>query len=84
MKLSIKLHEHEGKYIANCPELDVNCYGTDRSQAVRRLKNVLQFYISSALEFGLEVERFDEIAVDGEVERESSIPQSMQTSKTIN
>ncbi len=66
MKLSIKLLEAEHEFIANCPELDVNCYGTDRNEAVRRLKNVLQFYMDSAQEFGLEIEKFDDVSIDGE------------------
>ena len=48
MKLSIKLMEIEKEIIASCPELDVNCYGVNRGEAIRRLKNVLQFYIDSA------------------------------------
>lgn len=66
MKLSINLVATGKEYIANCPELDVNCYGVSRDEAVRRIKNVLQFYIDSAHEFGLEVERFDAISIEGD------------------
>jgi predicted RNase H-like HicB family nuclease len=66
MKLSIKLLEAENEFIANCPELDVNCYGADRSEAVRRLRNVLRFYMDSAQEFGLAIEQFDDVSIEGE------------------
>lgn len=67
MKLSIVLVEAEREFIATCPELNINCYGADKGEAVRRLKNVLQFYIESAKEFGLEVENIDALILEGEI-----------------
>ncbi|HDP79858.1 MAG TPA: hypothetical protein ENN21_03335 [Spirochaetes bacterium] len=72
MKLSIKLVELNSEYIANCPELDVNCYGVDRDEAIRRLKSVLRFYIESAHELGLEVERFEGFYINGEPQEEEA------------
>ena len=66
MKLSINIIELENEYIANCPELEINCYGIDKNDAVRRIKNVLQFYIASAQELGFDVEEFDTMIVEGE------------------
>lgn len=67
MRISIKLTEKENEYIANCPELDINCYGNNRNEAVRRIQQVIEFYVQSAKELGLDVEQFNEMAVDGEV-----------------
>ena len=67
-----------------CPELDVNCYGFDRNEAIRRLKNVLQFYIDSAQEFGLEVERFEAISIDGELNHGPVLAETLPASKSIN
>jgi len=66
VKIHIKIVEAENEYIANCPELDVNCYGSSRSDAVRRLVSVLQFYVDAAQEMGLDVERLDTVMIDGE------------------
>lgn len=66
MKLSIKLIHNHKEIIANCPELDINCYGSDKEEAIRRIKNVITFYVNSAKELGLDVESLDEISVDGE------------------
>ncbi len=67
MKLSIKLiHNHE-EIIANCPELDINCYGSDKDEAIRRIKTVINFYVDSAKELGLDVESLTEISVEGEM-----------------
>jgi hypothetical protein len=66
VKISIKTIELENEVIANCPELDINCYGASRRDAVRRLMNVLYFYMDSARDLGLDVEQFDDICVDGE------------------
>ncbi len=65
MKLSVNIIELDNEYIANCPELDINCYGVDKSEAVRRIVNVLQFYIDSAKELGIDVESIDDIKIDG-------------------
>jgi hypothetical protein len=67
MKLSIRVTKLENEFIANCPELEINCYGIDKMDAVRRIQNVLQFYISSAQELGFDVEDFDSMVIDGEV-----------------
>jgi hypothetical protein len=67
MKLSIRIIELENECIANCPELEINCYGSDRDDAVRRIRNVLQFYISSAQELGFDVEEFDAMILEGSV-----------------
>ena len=66
MKLSITLMQLEDEYIASCPELEINCYGSDRVDAIRRIKNVLQFYIASAQELGFEVESLDTMIIEGE------------------
>jgi predicted RNase H-like HicB family nuclease len=66
MKISVKLIENENEIIANCPELDINCYGSSKKEAVRRIKSVIHFYIESARELGLDVENLKEIAVEGD------------------
>ncbi len=66
MHISINLTEKENEYIANCPELDINCYGENRKQAVRRIQQVIEFYIQSARDLGLDVERFNEVSIEGE------------------
>ena len=55
MKLSAELIKSEKEFVARCPELDINCYGSNKNEAIRRLKSVIQFYIDSAKELGLEV-----------------------------
>jgi predicted RNase H-like HicB family nuclease len=84
MKLSIRLVELEKEYIANCPELDVNCYGSNREEAIRRLKNVLRFYIDSAHEFGLEVESFESISIEGDIAHGLTAAENPAPSKSIN
>ncbi|MBN1495564.1 MAG: hypothetical protein JXA07_02270 [Spirochaetes bacterium] len=66
MKLSIRLIPNHEEIIANCPELDINCYGSDKAEAIRRIKKVIYFYVDSAKELGLDVESLDEISVEGE------------------
>lgn len=66
MKLSIKIIQNQKEIIANCPELDINCYGSDKDEAIRRIKNVISFYVDSAKELGLDVEKLNEISIDGE------------------
>lgn len=65
MKLSIEFVELEEEYIARCPELDINSYGFDKDEAIRRLVSVIQFYIDSAKEVGLEVKGLDVVSIDG-------------------
>lgn len=66
MTLSIRLIELETECMAHCPELEINCYGFDRPDALRRIRTVLQFYIASAQELGFDVEEFDAMVIDGE------------------
>lgn len=65
MKISINLQENNNEFIAICPELEINCYGTNKNEAIRRIKNVLQFYIHSAKELGLDVEKVESLTVEG-------------------
>ncbi|MFH0976714.1 MAG: hypothetical protein V1874_13100 [Spirochaetota bacterium] len=66
MKLSAEVIKSEKEFIARCPELDINCYGTDKNEAIRRLKNVIQFYINSAKELGLQIDGFIALSINGE------------------
>lgn len=84
MKLNVKLVATENEFIASCPELDVNCYGQNKDEAIRRLKNVLQFYIDSAQELGLDVEYLEELSIDGEKNKKSIMTENLPSSKTIN
>jgi len=65
MNISIKIIDNGSEYIANCPELDINCYGSDRDEAVRRIKDVIHFYISSAKEMGIDVISPNELSLEG-------------------
>ena len=58
MNISIKLIENGSDYIANCPELDINCYGQNKEEALRRIKTVIYFYINSAEELGISTDTF--------------------------
>jgi hypothetical protein len=69
MKISVKLIHNDNEIIANCPELDINCYGSDKNEAIRRIGSVINFYINSAKELGLDVENLKEITIDGEKKR---------------
>ena len=69
MKISIKMIKNENEIIANCPELDINCYGSNENEAIRRIKNVIHFYLESAKELGLEIENFNEISIEGEANK---------------
>jgi len=62
MKITIDLIQQENEFIAVCPELDINCYGKDKPDAVRRIHNVIDFYIQSAKELGFDVNEFKEIS----------------------
>jgi hypothetical protein len=53
MNISIKLIDNGSEYIANCPELDINCYAPNKEDALRRIKAVIYFYINSAEELGI-------------------------------
>ena len=84
MKISVKLIEHENEFIANCPELDINCYGGNKNDAIRRIQTVINFYIESAKELGLDVETLSEIMVDGERNKMFEKHRIHVASETIN
>jgi len=84
MKFSVKLITTEKEIIATCPELDINCYGNDRDEAIRRIKKVIRFYIESAKELGLDVDSIDELSVDGEIKSNLHGNASTQNSTAIN
>ena len=65
MNISIKVIDNGSEYIANCPELDINCYGSDRDEAIRRIKEVINFYVSSAREMGIDVLPLKELSIEG-------------------
>lgn len=65
MNISIKLIDNGSEYIANCPELDINCYGSDRNEALRRIRAVISFYISSAKELGITINPLKDISFEG-------------------
>ena len=65
MNISIKVIDNGSEYIASCPELDINCYGSDRNEAIRRIKEVIHFYILSAKEMGLDVVPLKELSFEG-------------------
>jgi len=65
MNISIKLIDNGSEYIANCPELDINCYGSDRDEAIRRIRAVINFYISSAKELGININPLKDISFNG-------------------
>jgi len=58
MNISIKLIDNGSEYIANCPELDINCYAPNKEDALRRIKAVIYFYINSAEELGISTNSF--------------------------
>ena len=68
MKLSIRLIHSRNEIIAHCPELDINCYADTRDEAIRRIRDVIYFYIDSAKELGLNVETLSEIKIEGETD----------------
>ena len=65
MKISVNLFENKEQFVASCPELEINCYGDSKDEATRRIKEVLSFYLKSAEELGLEVEKFENISIEG-------------------
>ena len=65
MNISIKLIDNGSEYIANCPELDINCYGSNKEDALRRIKAVIYFYINSAKELGISINPLKDISFDG-------------------
>ena len=65
MNISIKLIDNGSEYIANCPELDINCYGSNKEDALRRIKAVINFYLNSAKELGISINSLTDISIDG-------------------
>ena len=84
MKISVKLVEKNNEFIATCPELDINCYAGNKNEAIRRMQNVINFYIESAQEFGLDVESMTELIIDGKKQKELSPVKLHAISETIN
>lgn len=84
MKISVKILHNRDEIIANCPELDINCYGSDKDEAVRRIKKVINFYVESAKELGLDVESLTEISVDGEMNQPITDRMLINHTTTIN
>lgn len=68
MNISVKLIESKNEFIANCPELDINCYGSNQNEAIERIKDVIHFYIDSAKELGLDIENLNKIIINGTTE----------------
>jgi predicted RNase H-like HicB family nuclease len=83
MNISIKLIHNGNEFIANCPELDINCYGSNRDEALRRIKAVISFYISSAKELGINIDSLQEIFCD-EHDSRSFSSEAKQYNTTIN
>ncbi len=65
MNISINLINTGTEFIANCPELDINCYGSNKDEAMQRIQKVIAFYIESAKELGLDINPLKEISIDG-------------------
>lgn len=51
------IKEGEQAYIASYPKLEIYSYGKTISDAVSRLKEIIKFYIESAKELGISVEK---------------------------
>jgi predicted RNase H-like HicB family nuclease len=83
MNISIKLIDNGSEYIANCPELDINCYGSDRDEALRRIRAVINFYINSARELGISINPLTDISFDGS-DVSFFASQTLQNSNLIN
>jgi len=84
MKISVKLIENKSEFIANCPELDINCYGSNKNEAIRRIKSVIQFYIDSAKELGLDVQNLNEILIEGDINQSLKEDILLNSTDTIN
>ncbi len=83
MNISIKLIDNGSEYIANCPELDINCYGSDKNEALRRIRAVISFYINSAKELGITINPLKDISFEG-VEVNLLTSQTLQNNNLIN
>ncbi len=84
MKITVNLIKMDNEYIANCPELDINCYGSNKNEALKRIQSVIYFYIDSAKELGLDVENLHEIMVDGESKKPEISKMFHDINETIN
>ena len=84
MEISIKLIKKDNEIIANCPELDINCYGENREEAIKRIKSVIKFYIDSAQNLGLEVQNFKTVKIEGKVKENLHQHLNYNYSETIN
>ena len=84
MKISVKLVEKNNEFIATCPELDINCYAGNKNEAIRRIQDVIHFYIESAQEFGFDVESMTELVIDGKKQGELSPIKLHAVSEKIN
>lgn len=62
MDLSIKIWQKNGEYVANCPELDIFCYGLNYEQAQKRIKKVILFYAETAYDLGYNINPKDLIS----------------------
>lgn len=82
MNISIKLINTGTEFIANCPELDINCYGSDQNEAMQRIRKVIAFYIESARELGLDINPLKNISIEGSDNFYSELNSS--TNDTIN
>ncbi len=51
MIFTIEVFKNEKEFVAKCNELNIYTYGSDDETAVKRLKEVINFYIKSAAEY---------------------------------
>lgn len=83
MKISVNLTQQNSEFIANCPELDINCYAPNKEDAVRRMQSIINFYVESAKELGLEVESFTEMVIDGKQTKELLCEKLPSTARSL-
>ena len=83
MKITIKLIQTGNEIIATCPELDINCYGSDKEEASRRIQSVIHFYVDSARSLGLDVEQLNEISFEGEINSQINMVSILSASDSI-
>jgi len=72
IRASIVTRETARGVIARCPELDIHALGGSESEARRRLKAVVSFYINEAFSRGADVAI---IFLDGELVRFTGFPE---------
>ncbi len=46
----------DDEYVANCPELEIFCYGKDELEARARIKKVIEFYAETASDLGYKID----------------------------